>query len=329
MKTRQTKTGLDLTEMSFGCGAIGGLYNAVSDEQAAVVLTSAWRHGIRYFDTAPFYGHGRSEERVGAFLKTKPRDEFVLSTKVGKLLVPCDKNQVPNHNFVDPLPYDIVFDYTRDGILKSYESSLERLGLDRIDILYVHDLEPISHTLEEYHDYMTDFLSDGINALYELKESGRISAFGLGVNQVEPCLKILRYVPLDVILLAGRYTLLDRTAEIQLLDLCEKNKTDLVIGGVFNSGILATGAVDGAYFDYELASSEIAQFVNQLENICLQNDVGLAATSLQFPLRCKSVKSVLIGTAKTLSLSRNLKDFDREIPEDVYDLIDQFLTIDA
>lgn len=322
MKSRRTRSGLDLTEISFGCGAIGGLYRAVSDDQAGAVLSAAWDAGIRYFDTAPFYGHGRSELRLGSFLRDKQRDEYVLSTKVGKLLEPVSDKQVPDYNFVDPLPNDIVFDYTSEGIRRSYESSLERLGANRIEMLFVHDLEPAGHSSADYENHMSDFLSDGINALHALKEAGQITGFGLGVNQVEPCIDILRHVSLDVILLAGRYTLLDRTAEKELLALCEANGTDLVIGGVFNSGILATGARPGAHFDYGEASEEVVAKVSGLERLCQLYDTDLAAAALRFPLTNKLVKSVLVGTAKPSSLARNLAGYRTQVPDTLFADVD-------
>lgn len=315
MDTRQGNCGLPLSELSFGCGAIGGLYRAVSDREAWEVLDAAWEAGIRYFDTAPFYGHGRSEQRLGSFLATKNRDEFVVSTKVGKLLYPVPIEDVPDHNFVDPLPNAIRFDYSRQGIEDSYRSSLYRLGLERIDILYVHDLEPKSHGAPEYDAHMSDFLSDGINALHSLKETGKISAFGLGVNQVEPCLEVLRHIALDIILLAGRYTLLDRAAEFELLKLCEMHGTDLVVGGVFNSGILATGAKPGAFFDYEPASPQVLASVSALEERCANLGLDLPAAALQFPLSNPIVKSVLIGTAKVSSLQRNVESLKTRIPD--------------
>ncbi|NTJ65914.1 aldo/keto reductase [Agrobacterium rhizogenes] len=317
MKKRKLgNTGLELTELGFGGGAIGGLYRAVSREAAFETMDAAWASGMRYFDTAPFYGFGLSERRVGDFLRDKPRDEFVLSSKVGKILSAVPEEKVPDFGFVNPLPFDVHYDYSYDGIMRSYEFSLARLGLNRIDILYVHDLEAPSLGLDEYRRHFRIFMDSGIRALDELKAAGAIKAFGLGVNDVGVCLDVLSRDSLDCILLAGRYTLLDRTASARLLGVCEKAGTSLVIGGVFNSGILATGAVPGAFFNYEPPSDDIVNRVNAMRKIAEDDGVSLAATALQFPLRNSSVASILIGTAKPSSLTRNIDLLSARLPEE-------------
>lgn len=317
MKKRKLgNTGLELTELGFGGGAIGGLYRAVSREAAFETMDAAWASGMRYFDTAPFYGFGLSERRVGDFLRDKPRDEFVLSSKVGKILSAVAEEKVPDFGFVNPLPFDVHYDYSYDGIMRSYEFSLARLGLNRIDILYVHDLEAPSLGLDEYRRHFRIFMSSGIRALEELKAAGAIKAFGLGVNDVGVCLDVLSRGSLDCILLAGRYTLLDRTASTRLLGGCEKTGTSLVIGGVFNSGILATGAVPGAFFNYGPPGDDIVNRVNAMQKIAEDVGVSLAAAALQFPLRNSSVASILIGTAKPSSLTRNIDLLSGRLPEE-------------
>lgn len=299
-------TGLELTELGFGGGAIGGLYRAVSREAAFETMDAAWASGMRYFDTAPFYGFGLSERRVGDFLRDKPRDEFVLSSKVGKILAAVPEEKVPDFGFVNPLPFDVHYDFSYDGIMRSHEFSLARLGLNRIDILYVHDLEIPSLGPDEYRRHFRMFMDGGMKALEELKAAGSIKAFGLGVNDVGVCLDVLSRSSLDCILLAGRYTLLDRTASTRLLGICQNTGTSLVIGGVFNSGILATGAVPGSFFNYEPPSDDIVNRVNAMQKIAEDEGVSLAAAALQYPLRNTSVASILIGTAKPSSLTRNI-----------------------
>jgi D-threo-aldose 1-dehydrogenase len=307
-------TGLTLSVFSFGAAGIGNLYREISREDAMATLDVAWQAGIRYFDTAPHYGHGLSERRLGDFLRDKPQGSYVLSSKVGRLLKPVPEDAVPNHGFVRPLPFAQVHDYTYDGIMRSYEDSLARLGLNAIDILYVHDLE--TATLgADYDRHFADFIDGGMRALEELKDAGSIKAIGLGVNEVGACLNLLARVPLDVILLAGRYTLLDRSAEPELLARCKETGTRLVIGGVFNSGILATGAQPGATFNYTEASDDIMQRVQAMEDAAITAGTSLAAAALHFPLRNALVSSVLIGTAKPSSLLRNIALFDQEIPE--------------
>ncbi len=302
MKTRPlSDTGLALTELGFGGGAIGNLHRPVSRDDAMAALAAAWDAGIRYFDTAPFYGHGLSERRIGDFLRG--RDGWTLSTKVGKLLVPVPDDAVPSHGFVDPLPFAIEYDFSGDGIRASMSHSHARLGLNRIDILWVHDLEP--GTLgPDYAKHLEIFLDSGIKELQHLKRSGRIAGYGLGVNDVRPCLDVLASADLDAILLAGRYTLLDRSAEPALLPLCRDRNVSLVIGGVFNSGILATGPVEGAMYDYAPASPEVMQRVEELHRKVAPTPLATAA--MNFPFGEPQVASVLIGTSKMSSVKRNV-----------------------
>lgn len=310
-------TGLTLSIFSFGAAGIGNLYREVSREDAMQTLSVAWEAGIRYFDTAPHYGHGLSERRLGDFLRDKPKGAYVLSSKVGRLLKPVPDDAIPDHGFVRPLPFAQVHDYTYDGIMRSYEDSLARLGLNAIDILYVHDLE-FATLGADYRGHFADFINGGVRALHELKAANAIKAFGLGVNEVSACLELLARVRLDVILLAGRYTLLDRSAEAELLARCQETDTRLVIGGVFNSGILATGARPGATFNYAEASADVMARVKAMEEVAQSVDCSLAAAALHFPLRHASVTSVLIGTAKPSSLVRNIDLFEQTIPEAIW-----------
>ncbi|SFT64411.1 aldo/keto reductase [Mesorhizobium sp. YR577] len=318
-KRRIGETAVEVTEFSFGGASLGNLYQAVSEADAAAVLDAAWTSGIRYFDTAPHYGFGLSERRFGDYLRHKPRDQYVLSTKVGRLLTPAPADQVPNLGFVDPLPFKLQYDYSYDGIMRSVDFSYARLGLNRIDILYVHDIGVYTHGVETTKAHLRQFLDGGVNALEELKSAGVISAYGLGVNEVEICLEVMRRAPLDCILLAGRYSLLDRSAEAELIPLCRQRKTSLVIGGAFNSGILATGAKPGANFDYGPASPEILAKVAAMEAIASKGGYPLAAAAMQFPLHEPAVATVLIGTAKTSSLLRNMELPKVHVPEDDYE----------
>ncbi len=308
MQTRKIgRTDLAVTELSFGTAGLGGLYRECTREAAMATLDAAWNAGIRYFDTAPYYGLGLAERRVGDFLRDKPPKSFVLSTKVGRLLHPVSEDKVPDYSYVKPLNFDVSYDYGYDAIMRSVETSYARLGLNRIDILYVHDIGVYTHGAKKNAVYLRQLLDSGLKALEELKSSGVVSAYGLGVNEVPVCLEILRRAELDCILLAGRYTLLDRSAAAELLPLCEEKKTSLVIGGVFNSGILATGPVEGAHFDYMPATEEVRAKVAAMEAIARERGMPLAAPALQFPLANPLVASVLIGTAKPSSLERNME----------------------
>ena len=313
MKTNRIgKTDVTVTEVSFGCASIGNLYQAVSDTQAQDVIEAAWHEGIRYFDTAPHYGRGLSEQRLGNFLKTKPRNSYTLSTKVGRVLSP-GKAMSEADGFIDPLPNDVRYDYSGDGIEASLETSLERFGTTVIDIAFVHDLGRYTHGAEN-DAHMDAFLGSGYERLVQLKEKGRIRAFGLGVNENEVCLEVMRHGPLDVILLAGRLTLLDRSAEERLTQKCRDAETSLVLGGVFNSGILATGAKRGATYDYQPASSEVLAQVTALQATSLRLGLPLATSALLFAKQHDLTASVLIGTAKASTLKRNLSALDISPP---------------
>ncbi|WP_313523939.1 aldo/keto reductase [Shinella sp.] len=318
MKTRTIgRTGLAVTEFSFGTAALGGLYRACPRDVAMATLQAAWDEGLRYFDTAPWYGFGLAERVTGDFLRDKPGG-YVLSSKVGRIMFPVPDDKVPSYGYVDPLPFDVRYDYSYDGIMRSVELSHARLGLNRIDILYVHDIGVYTHGAERNAFYMRQFFDSGLRALQALKSSGAIKAFGLGVNEIPVCLDVLRETDLDCILLAGRYTLLDRSAVAELLPLCETKGTSLVVGGVFNSGILATGPVEGAHFDYMPATPEIAGKVSAMMEIAKRRGIPLAAPALQFPLEHPAVASVLIGTAKPESLHRNMALARMDLSKDIY-----------
>ena len=313
-KRRVGTTALEVTEISFGGAAIGGLYRACPREAAMATLETAWNAGLRYFDTAPFYGFGLSERRTGDFLRDKPRSSYVLSTKVGRLFRPVPQDQVPDHSYVDPLPFALDYDYSYDGIMRSVDFSYARLGLNKIDILFVHDIGAYTHGVEKTKLHLRQLMDGGLKALEELKSSGTISAYGLGVNEVRICLDVLKRAPLDCILLASRYTLLDRSAEAELLPLCRQRQTSLIVGGVFNSGILATGPVEGAHFDYLPATRDILQRVGAMQKIAAEGGYPLAAAAFQFPLHEPVVASVLTGTAKPTNLTRNLELLGVEVP---------------
>lgn len=324
MKTRPIgKTGLEVTEYSFGTAPLGGMYRACPRDVAMATLQSAWDEGIRYFDTAPHYGFGLAERYVGDFLRDKPEGSYVLSTKVGRLLQPVPKDQIPKLGFVDPLSFKLVYDYSYDGIMRSVDFSYARLGLNRIDILYVHDIGVYTHGREVNDRYVKQLRDGGYKALDELKSSGAIKAFGLGVNEVPACLEMMADIDIDVILMAGRYSLLDRSAVEELLPLCEKRGTSITAGGVFNSGILATGPIAGAHFDYTPATDDVLERVRAMEHIANGMGKPLAQYALQFPLHHPAVASVIIGTARPESLNRNMALTHEELPAAAFVPFDQ------
>lgn len=308
------RTGLTVSQAGFGGGGLGNFYRIVTDADARAVADAAWDAGIRYFDTAPFYGRGRGERRLGAALDGRPRDEFVLSTKVGRILEPARGHLVEDGIFLDPAPFNPVYDYSYDGVMRSHESSLQRLGLDRIDLLLVHDIGAMLHG-DDADARLEELKAGGLKALEALRSQGVIRGYGLGVNEVEACVECLDYGAPDAFLLAGRFTLLEQTAAAPLLDRCLREEVSLIVGGVFNSGVLATGAAVGARYNYAPAPSDILDRVRCLEAICRAHGVSLAATALQFPLMHPATATLLLGVGTRASLERSLDGLEAVIPQ--------------
>jgi D-threo-aldose 1-dehydrogenase len=297
-----------VTRLGFGGAPLGGLFESVREEDARAALEAAYAAGIRYFDTAPFYGHGRGEMRMGAFLKEQPRDDYVLSTKVGRVLVPATGGGVEDHHYKDVLPLNPVFDFSAEGIRRSFESSLGRLGLERIDILHVHD--PDSHYRE--------VVQQAFPALARLREQGLIGAIGAGMNQWEMLHDFARELDFDCFLLAGRYTLLDQSALPKLLPECERRGIAILIGGPYNSGVLAAGSRGGGHYNYEEPAPEILERVRRLEGVALRHQVPLKAAALQFPLTHPAVASVIPGARTAAEVKENVQMFTHPIPSDFW-----------
>jgi len=307
-------TGLSVTELGFGGAPLGNLLRPLSDEVARATLAAARAAGFGYFDTAPFYGFGLSERRMGDALRG---GEFVISSKVGRLLDPVsgpvDANQV-RHGYATPMPFEPVFDYSYDAVMRSFTESLQRLGLARIDILYIHDIGRLTHG-EENAFRMAELTSGGgLRALEELRAAGVIAGFGMGVNEVAACLDVMEHARLDVILLAGRYTLLEQAPLDDLFPRCEAAGTAIVIGGPFNSGILAAGSRSGATFNYEAAPRAVIEKVAALEAVCERHGVPLPAAALQFPLAHKLVASVIPGLDSPERVSQAVALYNTPIP---------------
>nr|WP_276562451.1 aldo/keto reductase [Hoeflea prorocentri] len=310
---------MTLSQIGLGTGPLGGLYAESPRSRAMQVLECAWENGIRYFDTAPFYGYGLAERRVGDFLQGKDGDSWVLSTKVGRLLKPDVGPPTDIADFVNGLKFGVEFDYSYDGIMRSIEDSYARLGLTKIDIAYVHDIGRFTHSPEMNDHHMAQLKDGGFRALDMLKDSGTIKAWGIGVNEVAVCLDVLERTELDCILLAGRYTLLDRSAEADLLPACRARDISIIVGGIFNSGILATDAVENGYFDYRPASSDIKARVSAMQAVAEKNGHQLARAALQFPLREPLVVSMLLGTDTAEKLQHNLDELAAPLPDSNWD----------
>ena len=284
--------------VALGGAPLGNLYRAVPDAEATAVIRRAWQLGIRYFDTAPHYGQGLSERRFGAVLRGMQRDEFVLSTKVGRLLRADAGAPSAQHGYVDVPAFVQDYDYARDGVLRSLDDSRARLGLERIDIVYAHDIDRATHG-ERFDAHFRDLLDSGLPALAGQKRDGVIAGYGIGVNAVAICFDVLGHADPDAILLAGRYTLADQSALSELLPLCLRRKVAVVLGGPFNSGILATGThpPDGQppRFDYAPAPARVIARVAALEAVGARHGVPLRAAALQFPAAHRAVAAVLAG----------------------------------
>lgn len=321
MKTRHFERigngGLDFTELGFGTAPLGNLYRAVSDEDADRVLESAWATGCRYFDTAPLYGLGLSETRLNRFLRGKRREDYVLSTKVGRLLEACPPDERTGiGKFFDTPSRREVYDYGYDGVMRSFEFSLERLGVDSVDILFAHDLDVFNHGSQEaLQARLDELMSSGYRALVELRDQGVIKAFGAGVNEWQPCQWLAEHGDFDVFLLAGRYTLLEQEALDSFLPLCRQRGIGIVIGGPYNSGILATGAKPGAYFNYDPAPDHILDRVTRIEAVCARHGVRLIDAALRFPLMHPSVVSVIPGGQTVTEVEGNRAILDTNIPD--------------
>jgi D-threo-aldose 1-dehydrogenase len=322
-------TGLKVTELGFGTAPLGNLFLPLADDVAHATLAAAETLGFGYYDTAPFYGFGLSERRLGDAVRL--RNDIVLSTKVGRLLKPVpgpvDEIQV-RHGYATPMPFEPVYDYSYDAVMRSYEASLQRLGLSRIDILYIHDIGPLTHGDQNAARMAELTKSGGLKALEELRASKAISGFGMGVNEVPACLEVMQHARLDVILLAGRYTLLEQQPLDDLFPLCEKAGTVIVVGGPYNSGILAVGTKTGAplYYNYEPAPADVIEKVRKIETVCDRHGVPLAAAALQFPLAHKLVASVIPGLDSPERVNQTIALYCHKIPAALWqDLVQEKL----
>jgi D-threo-aldose 1-dehydrogenase len=321
LKCRQiAKTRLAVTELGLGSAPLGNLYRAISDEDARDAVQAAIGAGIGYVDTAPYYGFGLSERRIGDALRE--RHGIVVSTKVGRLLVPDESvtSDDERSGFRSVMPFFAKFDYTYDGVMKSWSASLQRMGLARIDLLYLHDVGKRTHGANCGDVFQQLTTGGGFRALEELRAEGAVSAIGLGVNEIEACLDVMEKIELDAILLAGRYTLLEQGALDSLLPLCASRAVSVVIGGPYNSGILVSGTGTSAplLFDYGRAAEPIIAKVRKIEAVCDRFEVPLPAAALQFPLAHPQVCSVIPGVASSSNIRDTLAWYQKSIPTEFW-----------
>ncbi|WP_406335026.1 aldo/keto reductase [Streptomyces sp. NBC_00203] len=301
------RSGVEVSELSFGAAGIGNLFTAVSDEQAYEAVEAAWAGGMRYFDTAPHYGIGLSERRLGAALRERPRAEYTVSTKVGRLLEPTDAGGDDLDGLVDgfavPATHRRVWDFSADGVRRGLDASLERLGLDHVDVVYLHD--PDDHAEQAFRE--------GYPALEKLRSEGVIGAIGAGMNQTEMLTRFVRDTDVDVVLCAGRYTLLDHRALTDLLPAAQERGTSVVIGGAFNSGLLADPR-PGATYNYATASGELLERALRLKAIAERHGSTLRAAALAFPAAHPAVASVLVGARSAHEVRDCAEQFAAPVP---------------
>jgi D-threo-aldose 1-dehydrogenase len=297
-----------MTRCVLGLAPIGGLYAALTDEDARAALEAAWDRGIRAFDTAPHYGAGISESRLGSFISAHPRSEMIVSSKVGRLLVPAKSDVEGAHGFYGTPRLTRVLDFSAAGVKRSVAESCARLGVDRLDIVLVHDPD----------EHFAEALGQSLPALAELRNEGVVGAIGVAMNQAGMLAQFVREADIDCVMVAGRWSLLDRSAGEELLPLCVENEVGVLVGGVFNSGILAM-PVPGATFDYVPASPELLARARRMQDACAAHGVTLRAAALQFPLRHPAVSATVFGARSDAEVIEDVTDLDREIAAELWE----------
>jgi D-threo-aldose 1-dehydrogenase len=314
--TRSGRT-LSFTALGFGSAPLGNLLRALTEDESDAVLAAAWQSGLRYYDTAPLYGYGLSESRLSRLFSQHAHDRYTLSTKVGRLLEPCSREEAEPTIFVDAPPTRIVYDYSYDGVMRSYESSLQRLRVERIPILFVHDVDGFTHGSREASEARIRELLDsgGWRALDELRSGGAVDAIGAGVNEWEPCARLLELADPDLFLLAGRYTLLEQAPLETLFPDCAKRNVRVVIGGPYNSGVLAG---KGTY-NYAKVPPAVLERVRRIEAVCTEHGVPLHCAALQFVLAHPVVVSVIPGSQSVAENAQNVAALRASIPTAFWD----------
>ncbi len=318
-RTLSQRSGIDVSILGFGGGPLGDQATLLDEDEAQATVTAAHSSGATLFDTSPFYGHGLSEHRFGAALRRHPRDSYALATKVGRYLVPPGDEPLDRTSFVGGLGFNHVFDYTRDGTLRSIDQSMARLGLSSIDCLTIHDVDVWTHgTRDAYQEKFKEAMEGSYRVLDDLRSQGVIKAIGVGLNEVDCCMDFARAGDFDYFLLAGRYTLLEQGALDDLLPHCVSKNMGIMLGGPYNSGILATGAIEGAWYNYEPAPEPIMDRVRKIEAVCRRHGVPLAAAALQFPLGHSAVVSMIPGAVSPAEVARNVSLMEYSIPSDLW-----------
>jgi len=308
--SRRLARGLTLTELGFGGAPIGNLFSACTDDEADATVRAAWAAGLRYFDTAPHYGLGLSERRLGRTLQTFPRDQFVVSTKVGRRLEPADTGHEEDpEGFAVPATHRRVWDFSRDGVLRSIEASLERLGLDRIDLVLIHDPD----------DHAREAIEEAAPALSQLRSEGVIGGYGVGMNQAPMLARFVRETDVDAVMVAGRYTLLDQSAGEELLPEALAHDVGVINVGIFNSGLLSTPRPrPDAPYDYGTVPAEIYERTLKIAGLCEQVGVDLPTAAAAFAGRHPAVASVVVGLRTPEQVQELVARWQRTVPDELW-----------
>ncbi|MDT5083254.1 MAG: D-threo-aldose 1-dehydrogenase [Mycobacterium sp.] len=312
------RSGLTFTALGYGGAPIGNYNGAFSDADAQDMVSQAWDHGIRYFDTAPGYGNGLSEHRLGHALRRRDRKELVLSTKVGRVLTPMLDAPSTNDQYLDIPPFVAGYDYSYDGVMRAVEQSMQRMLTDHFDVLFIHDCDRYTHgsaAPELFHQAIVS----AFPALESLREQQVVKAIGFGINETDLMIEAIKSTDVDVCLLAGRYTLLEQEPLDELFPICEQQGVGIVLGGVYNSGVLATGPISGARFNYAPADANILARARQLQDVCRRHNVPLAAVALQFAYAHPMVVSACIGARDEKQQTRNAELFESSVPGELWD----------
>ncbi len=314
------QTGVELTQLGYGSAGIGELATHVSEEDAQAAMNTAWDAGVRYFDTSPWYGRTLSEHRMAHALRPRPRSDYIISTKVGRIFRPAvNRDIIDQDQWIGGLAFDHYFDYSYDAIMRSYEDSQQRLGLTKIDLLLIHDLDHYHfETDHKVEAHMEVLYTSGIRALEELKRHGHIGGYGAGINHKGTMNRFMDLVELDFFLVAAPYTLLDQFVYHDEMARASELGMGFVIGAVLNSGILGTGAVPGAYYNYRPATEDALNRVGKIEAVCQRHNVPLVAAALQFPLGHPNVASIIPGAINASQEEANVNAMQIDIPDDFW-----------
>lgn len=316
-KRKFGRVDLEVTSFAFGSAPIGNIFRPIDEKTADDMIQTAWEAGVRFYDTAPMYGHGLSELRCGQSLRWKNRDDFVLSSKVGRILKPKKRSEIDFAPWVDAAPNEMIFDYSYDGTMRAFEDSLQRLALERMDMCFIHDIDVFTRG-DEQPEVFRQAMDGTWKALEQLRSEGLVKAIGVGVNEWEVCLEALKQRDFDCFLLAGRYTLLEQESLDTFLPLCQQRDAAVIVGGGFNSGILATGAVEGAKYNYAPAPADVMQRVAGIEAVCNDYNVPLPAAAMQFVVAHPAIPSFIAGTRSVEQLQKNLDWFSHPIPTEMW-----------